>query len=794
MSRNNTGNPIDSKAFADFEDNVANFDQWSISDADSFKDRKGEERLTLKGTERAGAGDTSVAVDAAARAVDAAGRAENAEAIVDAANIKAEVDRAEAARDAAFVNADVYPDVATGRAAVADGEQFQVVEGDEIVRYVRNSASTAEEVARYPSAQGADAERQLGLVGRNLFDGVLSEFLIEGTGEVVSRPGLGQTAVIQIEPGALYTVFRGNPTDRLRVSTLSAPPIDGAQSLRSWVGLAELSSGTAPFSIRAEAGESWMVVDVSRSDDIRLHITKDFYDGPASGLPSKAAFPGSVTAQNIKQGKNLFDGEWTDGTILGEIGPATLTITANPGKYTTVPILPGETYTISKTASNRFKVAIWSAGTVKGRIVANDDNSTEFTFTAESGDYLLGVYAAFGEGVAPPAFMQVERSATRTEWETYGYKLAPQAAPYFSNSGSGTDGPDIDISGGEDATEALNHYFQMRTGGDAPLPSGLIKVTGTLLIPGETTVRGHGRSTRIFLEDDFNLTPFPKRGSSVAHPIMCTEPGADHCTFKDFLIVGNRDQMVDHQQFGLAIIDSDYAKVSGVGVEYINYFPESAGSASSVMAYNLAIIRSKHSSVFGGLYQFGGYENIGTEDSEDILFSGVRAGVGWRTSVQFHRGSQDIRWIGGSIYQNHPAAHSALTMHGSVDNPVVGVLVDGLTLKSVTDNTLDGRGGIQTVETREHDITVTNSTIVASNNGVTGGSSQIDPEPCKNWKLSNLRIKAGGYGISMRGRGTQIDNVTIDSVGRALYLQDNNHSVGAVTFLDNQQEIITEPS
>src|SRR5690625_2877897 len=99
-----------------------------------------------------GSGD--VAIQAANRAADeadraagwadrsesAARRAENAEAIVDATNIQNYVAQAETARDAAFVNADVYPDVATGRAAVANGEQFQVVEGDEIVRYRRVSS------------------------------------------------------------------------------------------------------------------------------------------------------------------------------------------------------------------------------------------------------------------------------------------------------------------------------------------------------------------------------------------------------------------------------------------------------------------------------------------------------------------------------------------------------------------------------------------------------------------------------------------------------------------------------
>lgn len=80
------------------------------------------------------------------------------------ANVAAEANRAEsaastaeAARDAAFVNADVYPDIATGLAAVTDGEQFQVVEGDEIVRYRRGSASTQTEMARYPSSGKVDS-------------------------------------------------------------------------------------------------------------------------------------------------------------------------------------------------------------------------------------------------------------------------------------------------------------------------------------------------------------------------------------------------------------------------------------------------------------------------------------------------------------------------------------------------------------------------------------------------------------------------------------------------------------
>jgi len=61
---------------------------------------------------------------------------------------------ADAARDAAFVNANVYADVATGLAAVADGVQFQVVSADglSIQRWRRDAGPVAVLTATYPSA------------------------------------------------------------------------------------------------------------------------------------------------------------------------------------------------------------------------------------------------------------------------------------------------------------------------------------------------------------------------------------------------------------------------------------------------------------------------------------------------------------------------------------------------------------------------------------------------------------------------------------------------------------------
>ncbi len=150
MTRFNTGNPVPSTDPRDRSDNSQAFDEAVNSEGTTFNDRTGKSRLTLKGMEQVFDGGQP-AIDAYYNAVEEADRA--------AAQVPlaaAEADRAETAADAATVNSDAYTDTAAGIAGTVDGEQFQVVEGDEIVRY-RNDAATAVEVARYPSAGLVDS-------------------------------------------------------------------------------------------------------------------------------------------------------------------------------------------------------------------------------------------------------------------------------------------------------------------------------------------------------------------------------------------------------------------------------------------------------------------------------------------------------------------------------------------------------------------------------------------------------------------------------------------------------------
>lgn len=98
---------------------------------------------------------------------------------VDAEAAQVAADEAEAARDAAFVNADVYADTAAGLAAVALGDQFQVVSGAEIIRYREDAGPVATEVARYPSANGVDtiAAREVGFIAPPALSSALSRIL-----------------------------------------------------------------------------------------------------------------------------------------------------------------------------------------------------------------------------------------------------------------------------------------------------------------------------------------------------------------------------------------------------------------------------------------------------------------------------------------------------------------------------------------------------------------------------------------------------------------------------------------
>jgi len=150
-------------------------------------------------------GDTGDVTPAAEAALEAAVEARNdalthagtagtqaGVATTKAGEAAASVVLAETARDAAFVNADVYADVATGLAAVADGVQFQVVSADglSIQRYRRDAGPVA--VAVGPGYPSGEVVRRLAGQG----DFVWKWVMVDGLGRIaIGVNDLGETVV-----------------------------------------------------------------------------------------------------------------------------------------------------------------------------------------------------------------------------------------------------------------------------------------------------------------------------------------------------------------------------------------------------------------------------------------------------------------------------------------------------------------------------------------------------------------------------------------------------------------------
>lgn len=330
---------------------------------------------------------------------------------------------AEAARDAAFVNAAVYASTAAGLAAVADGVQFQVVSGNEIVRYVRTNVSTATEVARYPAAAmvavlfGIAGSKAAAYPEKNLFNPD-DPYVLVGYALAQGRPYTNAvfrtTGFIPITAGQQYTISHRRAlawfdAQGIIVSyddtttggqvTITAPA--GASYLRTCVSDSQLPAFQVEVgAVKTTYAPYNLLTDASAIPDGGLPVAKL----PDAGVTiAKAAF--------FEVGKNKFNkAAATIGYYVSNGGAVGANATYDASDY--IPVTPGVTY---YTPYWRY-TCFYDASKV---VIAGGSAATGTTFVAPSGAAYVRVTLLHTQ----LDVYQLEVGSAATEYESFGYIL-----------------------------------------------------------------------------------------------------------------------------------------------------------------------------------------------------------------------------------------------------------------------------------------------------------------------------------------------------------------------------------
>ena len=377
---------------------------------------------------------------------------------------------------------------------------------------------------------------------------------------------------------------------------------------------------------------------------------------------------------------------------------------------------------------------------------------------------------------------QLNKGTSLLDYEAYKQALdktiAMHNAPkYIDDFGAVGDGV-------ADDTLALQSALNKYAGHKINIPPKEFMVTGTLSVKSGTRLVGHGAESKFKLGDNYALTATDWRGANF-YSIIRTAENSKGIKFDSFSITGHKTEFQNKRMFGLGVVDTENVEVKDIWIDYINFFPSEAETSIPVLAWNLGLLRAKNIKVNGGNYEFGGYECIGTEDVDNVIFNGVRTGVGWRTSLQLHRNSKNIKILDCTIEQDLAVAHAALTLHGAEGNTVENVLIDGCTIDSLV--LTPGGYAVQSVDGFENNIKVINNDITSSNRvihtPVAGGASTSD------WVIKGNTMR-GQSGIVTRSNNTIISDNIIDTIETAINHRGDNHVIHDNVFKNNAEVLV----
>lgn len=301
-----------------------------------------------------------------------------------------------------------------------------------------------------------------------LIDADISAPTSGGTNRIFTAT-TSKTAVIKVNPSTEYTIEK-TESSRFRFIEFTVNPVvettlgfvTKSNDVSHVLHVDSFENTVEAFTFTTRADTQYIAVNIKTgTENIPLLQVKtgsvfDFTAG--SMLFSKDAFFNGAKlsdAAQIKIGKNKFDGSYLqDVALSGAVDaanynrPLSTTVSA---LTSVIKIKPNTTYTISKTASTRFRIGLAKFAPMIGKsnvkMIAGETNDAalNYTFTSGSLDRYLVLYLSNTNTM--PDFLQLEEGTVQTEWETHGYDFKNKAQSLDGGGGGSGGGGEINPDG-----------------------------------------------------------------------------------------------------------------------------------------------------------------------------------------------------------------------------------------------------------------------------------------------------------------------------------------------------------
>lgn len=265
------------------------------------------------------------------------------------------------------------------------------------------------------------------------------------------------------------------------------------------------------------------------------------------------------------------------------------------------------------------------------------------------------------------------------------------------------------------------------------IPKGVFVFSRTLRVHTGTKIIGCGENSVFKLSNDFELDAVSWRpdtyNAMYKYPMIELDEGSTGCELRNFSLIGQTTNWKDENEDGIMIQGSNHV-IENLVINNINYSNDNFASRWCLCpAWGIDIFKANTVSVRNCHICDCGYENIGTEESENVTISDCRFGDACQTSSQIHRLSKHIKFYGNTVYHTKNIRSKdcpAFTMDASIGVDMDDILVSNNTFGSHLNTVAGGENNIRIIGNRIIGVMYTNTTdnyasgLIISDNQIEG--------------------------------------------------------------------------